>query len=393
MDIYKEILTTFDRKKLSCSGTFLLRIFKKNKINKILSLLSQKILKIKQNHYFVIYCLIYNNNTLIKTYEIEINTYIDRLLKKNKKDKFLFLQNFLQESKLSKATNFNDYKINFYLFSNQNKEDKKNFSKIYQLIKDQLFFYRDEYDKKYFGTGIDILFNFFLDSSSFLRKNILIVSGFLLVYTLFYYQLVLELLGIPFSTISTVILSMNIKIFFGIAIFSMYPLLIPLIVYILGFISMKINKQFIYSILSMLAILVFYSYIGIFVMSLNYFDLAKDKINTHMHVFTKNLLKNYFIMNQNIRIMTKDSSTILAVGTDDKFLYYYPLQKLCLDFNQSKKQSSYNDDVEMIINLLSNSKYADIRNVQMVPMEKISELFIVHDINESRKLITEQCYE
>ncbi len=400
---FEKKLLTFENQKTICPLSIFSKYFSKERNNEqIKKFLSRIFPFIDIQKKISIYCFVYKGTDLITLYKTELNTPLykqimriifmlppiqaTKLLWKtiNEQDKFEFLKDFIQDITQNKQQKVADYTIDFYIFSERHKHQERNFSKLYQLLQDDFSAYKLEYEKNYFGNIIETTSSFFIDSSNFFKKHLLLISTSLLIYTMYFYQYELEILGIPSNLISTLQLVSIIKLYSSI-ITSVIIFIVCFSVFYMYLLSISSTKQFLYKAMNVIIAFTIYVFTITLILNHNYFKLEKSNIKNDDF-----FLLQYFTDNTYPKVMIKASSSILVVGSDDKLIYFYPLDKLCFNFDKTKKLE-YTQYGQFIIDLFKYSKYSEIHNLEFLPIDKAYEEYKIKNTLESITMIKNLC--
>ena len=366
-----------------------------------LKAINQKIAK--KNSSLLFYCFLYKNDDLLRTYKINLNEYsyfyIFHLIGLSMYNKFKKLKSFfmqkkpfyyvlkdIEEIQANDNLNLRNYKIDFYIFTKKEKIKKRNFEKLYQLIYDKLFFYQTDYSNIYFGNTIETISNFFLDSYEIISKNALLILSSILIYTIYFYRYQLELLGIPTNIISNIQLISIIKLYSSIII-SIIIFIIPIMGLYMYILSKSSTKHSLYKAMKFFSSAAFYAFTISLVVNLNYFQAKKNNID-----------KNSFFLNQYFnetifpKIVEHNTTYDLIVGTDSKLFYYFPVNEIfdnlnskSIDINTTKESFE-----SMVIHLLKNSSYTDIKNIEVKSQKIIVGSYRFLNRNDSYKYIKEK---
>ncbi|HIP12647.1 MAG TPA: hypothetical protein EYG73_08010 [Arcobacter sp.] len=357
----------------------------------------------RKNSNLLFYCFFYKGDELLRTYKINLIKYsyfyifyligmsIYHQFKKLKsffmqKKPFYYLIKDIEEIQKNDNLEIKNYKIDFYIFSKNEKVKKRNFEKLYQLMYDKLFFYRTDYSNIYFGTTIETIGNFFLDSYDIISKNSLLILSSILIYTMYFYRHQLELLGIPTNIISNIQLVSIIKLYSSI-IMSIIVFVIPIISLYMYILSKSSTKHSLYKALKVSISAVFYTFIISLIINLNYVQSKKNNIDNKSF-----FLNQYF--NETIfpKIVETNSTYSLVLGSDSKLLYYFPVEAILknldtqnIDINVSKESFE-----STIIYLLKNSSYTDIKNIEVKSQKTIVESYRFLNRTDSYEYIKNQ---
>lgn len=283
----------------------------------------------------------------------------------------------------NKQIDINTYTIDIYVFSSKHKKEHKDFKKIYRLLLDEIYSYHDTYSNSYFDT-FELFGSFLTDSSKFFQKHFALILTGIVFYTIEFYQYTLENLGIPFNAISTLQLLSIIKLFSS-AIFPYFSSLFMLPIIFIYFFSKSTFKQSLYNTLhAYFGVLVYYFIITLFFHH-NFTQIKKENISIE-----NSFLLQYFSENAFPKIMTDDTNVIVAVGSDQQFIYYYDLKKICSNFDKNISLPK-NDHTKLLLTLLKYSSYADIKNVQFITIKESFDTYILLNESNASKTIMDVC--
>lgn len=269
------------------------------------------------------------------------------------------IQSFFDEIENNNKIEQSDFKIDFFVFSEDKKQKSEKLNYLFKLIRKEFDKFKDTVDELHINSPIQ---NFLVDTTNFVSKHWIFISGVLTLMVYMFNRYKLLSLGYPKEIISTIEILSVLKLY-AMA-YIPYLIWLPLVIIIFIYGASKYEKiEVFYLFLKGLSAIIIYGVFITFVYNFSLMTFKKQNIKKDDSFLIEYLYEGFYPR------VTKNNNDekLLLLGEANKKIYYYNFKDLKND-NQSKlcqtlKKEKSNPLEMSVIQILKNSNFPHTKNI------------------------------